>query len=373
MIQNNAQHPNALSFLYVLIFLFFLVPSVRASAVSPGETETVSTNKNVLLETVEATPLEGEFRVLATIQQDPRRSAIISSRIGGWVASVNVLPGQIVSKGETLATVDSIQLRDESNAVVQARATLNAATELYKRKQKMMAEEIIPRNELTAARLAWQQAKAEFDAVQGRQTLIGTNGKAGSPVAITAPFNGTILTTALRREQAVTPADVLFTLSDLSTVLIVASVPESQVRFLNPGAQVRIQASAWPGESFSGQLVGSAGTLDPTSRTLPAHITVNNQDARLKPEMLVTAYIRYTSPEPVFSVPDSALTLMDGKPAVFVAVAGKEYQPVSVTTGRKGTGRTEITRGLKPGDRVVVNQTYDLKSRLLIAETAGGH
>lgn len=371
----NSPHRNSpLSLSYLLLFLIFLTPFARASgAVSLENVETVSTDANVLLETVEPAPLEGEFRVLATIQQDPRRSAIISSRLSGWIASVNVLPGQRVRQGETLATVDSIQLRDERNAVTQARASLNAAAELLQRKQKMMAEEIIPRNELTAAKLAWQQAKAELDAVLARQDLIGTRGGTSSPAAITAPFSGTILTTTLRQEQAVTPSDALFTLSDLSTVLIVASVPESQVRFLTPGAPVRIQSSAWPGESFSGQLVSSAGTLDPASRTLPAHITVSNQDARLKPEMLVTAYIRYTIPEPVLSVPDAALTLMDGKPTVFVAAAGNAYQPVSVTTGRKGTGRTEITRGLKPGDRVAVNQAYDLKSRLLIAETAGGH
>ncbi|MCE0828953.1 efflux RND transporter periplasmic adaptor subunit [Buttiauxella sp. A2-C2_NF] len=373
MTQNNAQYRRLPSALYFIVFVGFFSPAVSASPDDSEEAETVSTPKEVLLETIGPAPMTNEFRALATIQLDPQRSATISSRINGWITSVNALPGKKVSKGDTLATLDSIQLRDENNVVKQARAALNAASELLKRKQKMMAEEIIPRNDLTAATLAYQQAKAEFDAAQARQTLFGSNGKSASLSTITAPFSGTVLTTTARQEQAVTPADVLFTLSDLSTVLITANVPESQVRFLEPGATVRIQASAWPDETFSGQIVSTAGTLDSSSRTLATYIAVNNEDGRLKPEMQVTAYVRYSPPKPVISVPDSALTLMDGKSSVFVANGENKYQPVQVTTGKKGLDRTEITSGLKPGDRVVVNQTYDLKSRLLIAETAGGH
>ncbi|PKH23800.1 hypothetical protein CIG19_10295 [Enterobacterales bacterium CwR94] len=369
---NLHTHPYLLTFL--LSATLFTPAWVHASPKTAEEVETVSSDKTILLETLSPSPLSMEFSVLATLQQDPRYSATLSSRLDGWVSAVNVLPGKNVKEGDILATVESPQLHDERRAVMQTQAALQAATVVLQRKQKMMKEEIISRNELTAATLDWQQAKAAFEAAQSRLLLLGTDARStSSTVAVKAPFTGTIMSATLRQKQAVTPADVLFTLSDLTKIQVIAQVPESQIRYLTTGAAVRIQSSAWPDTSFNGKVVNTAGTLDPVSRTLAVHIEVDNQRARLKPEMLVSAKIHYTSPTPVFSVPHSALTLIEGKPAVFVAIGGETYQPVNVTTGREGIGRTEITAGLKAGDAVVVDQTYDLKSRLLIAETAGGH
>jgi cobalt-zinc-cadmium efflux system membrane fusion protein len=327
--------------------------------------------KEMKLETMQLQLLSGELRALATIQVDPRRSATIYPRINGWIASVDVLPGARVKKGDTLAVLDGMSLREAGSSLRQAQAAYTAAAELLARKKKLSQEEIIPRNELTTATMNYQQALAQLDAAKAQLSLLGISGKART-VSVEAPFSGTVLSADARREQTVTSADPLFTLSDLSGVLLTASIPESRIRYLSPGSPVRIESSSWPGETFRGTVTSVGAALDATSKTLPVFISVDNPDGRLKPEMQVTAFIGYTTQKPVLSVPDSAMTLLEGKPTVFVA-RGKSIQPVSITPGEKGLKRTEVKTGLNPGDRVVIDGAYSLKSALLIKEVAGGH
>ncbi|MFX2612057.1 efflux RND transporter periplasmic adaptor subunit, partial [Enterobacter mori] len=124
--------------------------------------------------------------------------------------------------------------------------------------------------------------------------------------------------------------------------------------------------------SYQGTVINTGASLDTMSGTLPVFVSAGNQDGRLKPGMQVTAFIGYTTAESVLSVPDSAITLLNGKPVVFIA-KGKSFEPVNITVGQKGMKRTEVISGLKPGDRVVIKGAYSLKSALSIDDVADGH
>lgn len=357
--------------LVVLVLLSFPLWAGEMNSTGVPTTPSLKQDREVKLETMQLQLLSGELRALATIQVDPRRSATIFPRINGWIASVDALPGTKVKKGDTLAVLDGMSLLEAGSSLRQAQAAYTAAAELLTRKKKLSQEEIIPRNELTTATMNYQQALAQLDAAKAQMSFLGLSGKART-VSVEAPFSGTVLSTDVKREQTVTTVDPLFTLSDLSGVLLAASIPESQIRYLSQGLSVRIESSSWPGETFRGTVTSVGGALDATTKTLPVFISVDNPDERLKPEMQVTAFIVYTTQRPVLSVPDSAMTLLKGKPTVFVA-RGKSIEPVNITLGKKGLKRTEVISGLNPGDRVVIDGAYPLKSTLLINEVAGGH
>ncbi|MFX2611389.1 efflux RND transporter periplasmic adaptor subunit [Enterobacter mori] len=247
-IQHFNRHRMSIAF-FVLIYVTPVLADVpERSELNPFQL--ALRGNDILLETLKLQPLRGEFRAIATIQQDPRQSVVLYSRVNGWVASASVLPGEEVNKGDTLAILDGISLREADAALKQAQAAYIAAKELLARKKKLSDEEMIPRNELTSATLSYRQALADLDAARALLNIYGMSGTSKT-VSVKAPFSGTVISTTVKRGQTVTPADPLFTLSDLSSVLITASVPESRIRYLSPGSSVRIEASSWPEMSVS--------------------------------------------------------------------------------------------------------------------------
>ena len=187
---------------------------------------------------------------------------------------------------------------------------------------------------------------------------------------LAAPFDGTILTVTAVRSQRVEPTDVLFSLADLSTVFVVASVPEADLRMLpelKPGGAVRLTAAAYPGRSFEARLLYSAPLVDPTTRRVRLVAEADNKDGLLRLGMFVQVLLEQPAPELALTVPAAAVVEIDGHNVVFLAGRdGKTFTVRHVTTGRAAGGRRAITAGLERGDRVVAGGAFLLKSELIL-------
>jgi multidrug efflux pump subunit AcrA (membrane-fusion protein) len=106
-------------------------------------------------------------------------------------------------------------------------------------------------------------------------------------------------------------------------------------------------------------------TLDPQTRTVPVRITVANPATRLRPGMFATALINGPKTRTAVFAPEDALQDINGMTVVFVTPDGTNFRAQAVRLGTRTEGRAEITEGLKPGDRIVVNGAFMLKSELL--------
>ncbi len=82
------------------------------------------------------------------------------------------------------------------------------------------------------------------------------------------------------------------TIADLSTVWVSSDVPESAIRFIQPGERIDVHLTAYPGETFHGRVTRIADTVDPQTRTIKVRAEMDNSHGRLRPEMFGT--IRHT-------------------------------------------------------------------------------
>jgi multidrug efflux pump subunit AcrA (membrane-fusion protein) len=191
---------------------------------------------------------------------------------------------------------------------------------------------------------------------------------------IVAPFDGTI---TIKHQNAVPSQkaemnDVLFTLTDLSNVWVMANVPESEFASLHAlrGGTVRVTATAYPDRSFEARLLSIGAMVDPTTRTVPILAETANPDDMLKLGMFVRIVLGSATSEELLVVPAGAVVEIENQKGVFLPEEhGKEphtynFRPVKL--GRDAGDRQVIATGLSRGELVVSSGAFFLKSELIL-------
>lgn len=249
------------------------------------------------------------------------------------------------------------------------RQGLNNAREI----QTAEAEARAAKLELDSARVQLQgtksaQAGAERAVANARSRATALRGGSGtgggSTITLVAPIAGVVVERNGTLGQAVERATDLFDIEDAAVVWVTASVPESAIARIRPGADVTVVASAYPGRTFSGvvELIGSR--LDPKTRTLPVQCRVANPNRLLRAELFAKIQIPTGGSVLALVVPSAAVSGEgDEEPAVFVAEEGGEkFERRAVKIGRVEGEFIEITEGLKEGDRIAVAGIFTLQS-----------
>lgn len=330
----------------------------------------------IRLEAASAQPVADGVTVTATIHANQDRLAHVAPRVEGRVISVQVRLGDTVKAGQLLAMLDSMAVGEAAAAWALARAEHRVAKADFDRAEGLNADEIIPQKDYLRARSDFEKASAALQAGEDRLKLLGAWPVRGSAVAmssfpVAAPFKGTIIEKKAIAGELASPADVLFTVADLSRLWIEADLTESSLPRVRVGARAAVAVQAYPGERFLGQVTYVSPVLDTDKRTVPARIEVDNADGRLKPGMFASATIDAQpasagSRRDALTVPGEAVVLLHGLPAVFVFdETHGSYEPRPIQPGGQLGGRTIVSSGLQAGEQVVAAGAYALKARLL--------
>ena len=194
------------------------------------------------------------------------------------------------------------------------------------------------------------QSAADIDALEKTPAARAVPARA----VVYAPVDGVVTRRALGPGQAITAGgDALFSVSDLSTVWLVAEVPETSAAKVRLGAEVDVATPAWPGRLFRAKVAYVAPTLDPETHRLAVRAAIANPDGALKPDMF--ARFRIDSGEIGRSpaVPDSAVIREGDTARVWVLGADGTLRLRPVVTGVDQDGMVQIAQGLKAGEKVV--------------------
>jgi RND family efflux transporter MFP subunit len=186
---------------------------------------------------------------------------------------------------------------------------------------------------------------------------------------ITAPFDGTIIMRNAVVSQRAELADMLFTLADVRRVRVQANIPESDFGVLPTlrSGKVRVAATAYPGRLFDAQVLTVGAVVDPATRTVPLLAEMPNPDGLLKLGMFTRVVLDSPRTEHILAVPEAAVIEIEGRTGVFIPQAdGHTFDFRPVTAGRSVDGRRAIVSGLKPGERVVGEGAFALKSELIL-------
>ncbi|OLC08559.1 MAG: hypothetical protein AUH41_07800 [Gemmatimonadetes bacterium 13_1_40CM_66_11] len=291
----------------------------------------------------------GQVRVIVeeTGVVSPERSIVVKSPISGVVQQLYVREGDRVQTGQVLARI------------VPDMAQANSLAQL--------------RSEIATARIARDNAKRDYDRAQQLSAIGGlvqrsgvtAGDSTGSTVQwarITAPAAGVIIGRGVEEGETVVGGTSafgggteLFTMADLSTLLVKAAINEVDIGKVKKGDRVALTVDAFPGDTAQGvvRLVPPAARLQDRVRVFDVEIEVTGGARVLRPGM--TANVRISGPvrTETVRVPVEAVLLKEGKPVVY-KLGGSGPQPVSVTLGLSDLYYVEILNGLAAGDSIAL-------------------
>jgi cobalt-zinc-cadmium efflux system membrane fusion protein len=325
-------------------------------------------------EGAEEKELAEEVVFTATVHPNQDALAHVAPRVSARIVAVYANLGDRVRAGQALALLDSLEVGDANSAYRQATSEFKLAAAALQRAEKLHAEEVIPAKDYQRIRAEHEKARAQLAGAEDRLRMLGVAPnaeRAVSTFAVTAPIGGTVLEKhAVLGEQAKTDGS-MFTVGDLGRVWIEANVNEKDLAKVRAGAAARVTVAAYA-EPFAGKVTYVGAMLDKATRTVPARVEVANADGRLKPEMFATVAIQSGRHSKALVLPESAVTLLQGLPTVFVEEgAGFEARPVEL--GERANGAVAVKSGIKPGELVAVEGVYALKARALKKTIGAGH
>jgi cobalt-zinc-cadmium efflux system membrane fusion protein len=300
------------------------------------------------------------LRLTGTVAYNSFLTTPVISQVSGPVSRILVSPGQQVKKGQPMLYVSSPDYSQLRANYLKARDAHSLAHKNYLRSQDLFAHHAIAERDLQAAESAEIQAQADQQAAEQSLKILGiprpdtlVENSISPEIPVLAPISGEAV------ERLCAPGQVIqagqtqcFTISDMSTVWVLANVYENQLAFVHVGDPVAMKTDAYP-DTFQGKISFMGAALDPTSRTLQARIDTRNPSSRLKKDMYVTATVVAGKIENAILVPDAAvLRDAENEPFVYVASAQDQFTRRPVKLGQSSDGKTQITDGLKPGEQV---------------------
>ena len=347
------------------------------------------------VEPVQQRVFQSEHVTEGKIAVDEDRSTPIFSPYAGRVLKLFVKPGDTVTVGQPLFTVQAADMVQAQNDFISAATALNKArsaqnlAQIIDKRQRLLYEgKAVPLKEVQNARAALDAAENDvrsavvaLEATRNRLRILGKTdqeitdfqekGTIDPATLITAPIAGTIVQRKVGPGQYVGSGstDPVFIIGDLSTVWVVAFIRETEAPIVHVGQQIYFTVLAYPDRSFPATISYVAAALDPTTRRLLVRATVNNDAGLLKPEMFASVKILTGESDKAVAVPRDAI-IYEGEAARVWVVRDKDNDKAielrRIKVGLTNGSLVEVLKGLAPGDRVVT------KGSLFIDRVAAG-
>jgi cobalt-zinc-cadmium efflux system membrane fusion protein len=306
----------------------------------------------------------------------------------GRVEKVYANLGDYVQKGQILARMHSHDVHDARAAYQTAladRAKLDSAQALaqteYNRTQRLYALKAasLEQTQIAQQQLINAQTEAKNAAIAVTRERTHLEDTLGVPadipenshnendelVPIVAPASGYVLEKNVTPGVTIQPSTDAFVVGDLSRLWMLASVRADQLPRLHVGQSAIISLPDAPVESFSGKVANLGQRFDSTTRQMQIRIEFTNTGGRLRPEMLARAQLPVGEKNAALLVPQDAVQQVNGQDAVFVRLSADHFVMRPIQAGDSAQGMVCILSGIQPGDQVVTQGSFLVKSQLL--------
>jgi RND family efflux transporter MFP subunit len=245
-------------------------------------------------------------------------------------------------------------------ALAQAEARLTLASAELERAKKLRADNTVPQADL-------DRAEAEFRAADAAVVLAKDNLE---DTVVRAPISGVLDDRPVTQGQYCSRGQDLGTIVQIDPLDVTFNTPERDANRLVIGQSVVFKSDAVPGADFKGEVTYLSPQLDPTARTLRVKARISGADGRLRPGMFGSVEVVLRQRTGVIRIPETGV-LFHGNTAQVVVMneeSRANFRPVTI--GRRGDSTVEIVKGLKAGDRVVIegHQKLSPNGKIMVSD-----
>ena len=293
--------------------------------------------------------------------------AQIYARTNGYVKQWFKDIGQPVKKGELLATLD---IPDINKQVEEAKANFDLAKIAYERWSRLREHDAVSQQEYDEKAAAYHQTEAVLKRLRDQQDF----GK------VSAPFDGIVTKRNIDNGNLINAGNggsgqTMFAVAQIDKLRLYAYVPQNRAARIHVGDSVDILRPEAADKPVKGNVVRTAGAIDPTTRTLQIEIQVPNTDHGLLPGSYVDVALTLKSDGGLILPTNALLFSSAGSRVAIVQPDGKVKMQI-VTLGTDFGHEVEIRKGLKSDDKVILNppdSISDGQSVAISAEAAKGN
>jgi len=288
--------------------------------------------------------------VPGVVELDERRISVLSIRTEAFLENIyDITTGSMIKKGQPLFS--------------------------------FYAKEMVAAAALYLSDIRTEGKKDELGSLQRLQNLgasretieeIERTGKVPVSMVQRSPRDGLVLERMAVEGMMAKAGETLFKIADTSVVWVMADVPEYDLDAIRTGAIANVRVRGLVDQSFSGKVDVIYPEIQGQTRTAKIRIQIDNPDGQLLANMYADVRIASGHPEPVVTVPESAVIDSGDRQVVILDQGEGRFEPRAVTLGARGNGMIEIADGVSEGDRVVVSANFliDAESNLKAALSA---
>jgi membrane fusion protein, heavy metal efflux system len=324
--------------------------------------------KNVTVETVEQRLFGVTREAVGNIDFDQDNSLQVFTPYPGRIVKLWAKAGDDVKKGQVLFEIDSPDLTTAEGTLIQAAAQLELTSKALKRAQALFAAKGAAQKDVEQAISDYKTAEGNYDAARTAVRIFGkTEAEINQLIAahridplmpVPSPIDGRVTArnaaVGLYVQPGNTPAP--YTVSDISTMWMLASVPEADIPLLRLGDDVEIHVAAYPGRIFKGKITNIGAAVDPNTHRIQVRSHVKDPQHELRAQMFATFVIRTGEAVKSPGVRDSGIVREgDGTMTVWVTTDGHRFTQRTVKIGLLQDGFWQVLAGLKPGERVATD------------------
>lgn len=284
---------------------------------------------------------------------EPIRTVGVNSQLSGVLLAVRVQEGDLVRPGDPLARIDVREMEAQAAA---AQAAFDVAEAAFERAEQLWERRVITLPEFERERTAYAAARSQLTQLRTRLAYAG----------VASPIAGVVTEKRVEAGDLVAPNTRLFTVADVSTLVVRVGVSELDVVQLTRDQAVTVALDAFRGRTLPGRIRRVFPTADPATRLVPVEVALENVDPTVaRPGFLARVTFALGSHEDVLLIPASALMSGGGSEAVYVVEEDRAVRR-TVSTGLTSEGRVEVIAGLSPGERVVTKGNTMLRDGMSV-------
>ena len=325
---------------------------------------------NMALGSLEEKAFPIRVKVNGMIDVPPENKAVVNSITGGYIKTIPLLVGDIVKKGQQLATIENPEFVRMQQEYMEVKEQLNYLKSEYERQNKMFKENIISQKVYLKAESQYKTANASYRGLKKQLSMLNINpikveeGQITSIVNIYAPISGSVTKVNVSKGSYVSPTTLILEIIDNDHVHIELSVFEKDIMTIKKDQKIIFSIPEASDKTYEAK-VYLVGTAIEANRTIKVHGHPQDDSQHFLTGMFVNAEIIIDNTT-AMALPENAFVSLENDAYILVLDEEKDanfyFKQVKVEAVKTANGFTELKdfKALKKTDKVLVNGAFSL-------------
>jgi len=358
--------------------------AVAAAPPEPPTPQSVELQES-LVETVKVQPVEErdfpiEQDAVGSIDFNGDMTLQVFAAYQGRIIDLFVKIGDEVRKGQTLYTIDSPDLVQAGSTLISSAGVLELTTRTLVRLRDLAKTKAAAQRDLEQAISDQQAAEGAYKAARDAVRIFGktedeidrmvSERRVDPALVVPSPITGRITARNAAPGLFVQPGNppAPYAVADISTMWMIANVPESESPSIKVGQEVRARVMAYADRVFEGKITTIGAAVDPTTRRVLVRSEIADPTHELRPGMFANFVIRTGDPVRSPAVPANGVVREgDGTMSVWVTTDRRHFSRRTVKIGLQRDDYRQILEGIRPGELVATEGAIFLSNMLTIA------